>query len=143
MSQDPQADGLTAEEQQEITGMFSANLTTISRASWRGIYGVITRRIDFIGSLEHTRVPLLYLYGEKSKYRAVAEMNVQRFERQNPDMEIIAFPEGIHDLHLQYPETVARILGRFQEATTNVDAVADELAARETGEGSAPRGILP
>lgn len=136
-------DGLTAEEQQEITGMFSANLTTVSRASWRGIYGVITRRIDFIASLEHTRVPLLYFYGEKSKYRAVAEMNAQRFERQNPDMEIIVFREGIHDLHLQYPEAVARILVRFLESTTNVDAVADAVASPEAGEGSVPRGIMP
>ena len=100
--------------------------------------GVITQRIDFIASLEHTRVPLLYLYGEKSKYRAVAEMNAQRFEQQNPDMEMIAFQEGIHDLHLQYPEAVARILVRFLEATTNVDAFADALAARETGEGVRP-----
>lgn len=113
---------LSPEERKEITGMFSANLMTASRASWMSIYRAITSRIDFIRPVEQTRVPVLYLYGEESKYRAVAEMNARRFEQHNPNIEVIAFRGGIHDLHLQYPREVARMILRFMGTEPGVIA---------------------
>ena len=79
-------DGLTPEERKDITGIFSANIMTASRSSWISIYRAITSRIDFMQTVEQTRVPVLYLYGEDSKYRAVAEMNARRFEEHNPNI---------------------------------------------------------
>jgi pimeloyl-ACP methyl ester carboxylesterase len=106
-------DELTPAERREIVGVFSANIHTVSRASWIGIYRAITSRIDFLEALDRTRLPMLYLYGESSKYRAVSEMNARHFERYNPSIEVIAFRGGIHDLQLQYPGEVSRIVQRF------------------------------
>ena len=79
---------------------------TMSRASWMGIYRAITARIDFVEALERTRVPVLYLYGKESKYRAVGETNARRFSESHPNIGVVAFRNGIHDLHLQYPDEV-------------------------------------
>jgi pimeloyl-ACP methyl ester carboxylesterase len=133
---------LTPEEQREIIDIFSANIMTVSRVSWTKIYRVITRRIDFIASLADTRVPLLYLYGEKSKYRAVAEMNASRLEAQNPGAEIVPFMEGIHDLHLQYPHAVASTILRFLAANPGARIVAGRRVVSGSGGDSAPDGTI-
>ena len=134
---------LTPEERLEITGVFSANIMTVSRVSWSKIYRVITHRIDFIASLAHTRVPLLYLYGEKSKYRAVAEMNAGRLGAQNPGTEIVSFPEGIHDLHLQYPHAVASTILRFLGVTSDARVMAGGVVVPGAGVESVPDGFMP
>ena len=135
----PAWDGLSPAERQEIVGVFSANIHTVSRSSWAGIYRVITHRIDFMDALDRTRVPMLYLYGEDSKYRAVAEMNARHFERHNPSIEVIAFRGGIHDLQLQYPGEVSRIVERFL-GTTPADGVAARSAAAAGGAGTPAPG---
>jgi pimeloyl-ACP methyl ester carboxylesterase len=108
-------DALTAEQRQEIVGIVSANIRTMSKASWTGIYQAITKRIDFTDALAGSQVRVLYLVGTDSKYRAVAEMNVKQFETHHPKVEVIRFAGGIHDLHLQHPDAVAgavlRLLG--------------------------------
>jgi len=125
-------DELSPAERQEVVGVFSANLHTVSRASWIGIYRAITNRIDFMQALDWVRVPMLYLYGEDSKYRAVAEMNARHFKRHNPNIEVISLRGGIHDLQLQYPGEVSRIVQRFLDPT-----LADGVTARSA---AAPGG---
>lgn len=127
-------DELTPAERREIIGVFSANIHTVSRASWNGIYRAITSRIDFLEALDRTRVPILYLYGEDSKYRAVAETNARHFERHNPSIEVVAFRGGIHDLQLQCPGELTRLVLRFLDM-----APAEGVAARPGG----PAGSLP
>lgn len=108
---------LTPEARRDVTGVFSANIMTVSRASWMGIYRAITTRIDFLEALQRTRTPVLYLYGEASKYRAVAEANARQFSERHPTIDVVAFRNGIHDLHLQYPEEISRlVLGFFGAA---------------------------
>jgi pimeloyl-ACP methyl ester carboxylesterase len=125
-------DELSPEERKEITGIFSANIMTASRSSWISIYRTITHRIDFIESVEQTRVPVLYLYGKDSKYRAVAEMNARRFEEHNSNIEVISFRRGIHELHLQYPGDVARMILRFMGTEPGI--VASGTATPGAGE---------
>jgi pimeloyl-ACP methyl ester carboxylesterase len=137
----PAWETLTPEERKDITGMFSANLRTASRASWMSIYRAITSRIDFIQPVEQTRVPVLYLYGEESKYRAVAEMNARIFEQHNPNIEVVAFQGGIHDLHLQYPREVARMILRFMGTEPGI--VASGAAPPGAGVPTDLRGMLP
>jgi pimeloyl-ACP methyl ester carboxylesterase len=129
---------LTSEEQDEITEIFSANIMTVSRSSWMNIYRAITNRIDFIDSLERMRVPVLYLYGEDSKYRAVAEMNARRFEEHNPNIEVISFQGGIHDLHLQYPHEVSSVVLKFLEPQSDKGVVAGVVTVPGIGERSDP-----
>lgn len=127
---------LTPEERKEVTGIFSANLQTVSRFSWMSIYRAITGRIDFIETLEYTQVPILYLYGEESKYRAINAMNVEGFETLNPHIRIIAFKNGIHELHLQYPQEVVRTISAFLGREPGRNVVADGVEGLETGGAS-------
>jgi len=125
----PAWEGLSRDEKQEIVTIVSANIKTSTRSSWTGIYRAITRRIDFMDALESSPVRVLYLYGSDSKYRAVAEMNVARFERHGENIEVVPFPGGIHDLHLQYPDAVAGMVLQFLATTPRKDVVADALFA--------------
>jgi pimeloyl-ACP methyl ester carboxylesterase len=104
---------LTPEARRDVIKVFSANIMTVSRASWMGIYRAITTRIDFVEALQRTRVPVLYLYGEESRYRAVAEANARQFWESHPNIGVVAFRNGIHDLHLQYPDELSRLVLRF------------------------------
>jgi pimeloyl-ACP methyl ester carboxylesterase len=104
---------LSPERRREVTAIMTANIQGLSRASWSGIYRAITQRIDFMAAVEQTPVRGLYLYGEASKYRAVAEMNAEHFLRLAPGIEVMAVAGGIHDLHLQHPRTVSRLVLRF------------------------------
>ncbi len=125
---------LTPEEKEEITGIFSANIKTVSRASLLGIYRAITDRIDFTEALDHMRVPTLYLYGEDSRYRQVVEMNVRSLETHIPTVEIISFKSGIHELHLQYPQDVTRIILQFLETEPGQRVVAGGIGGAGAGE---------
>jgi pimeloyl-ACP methyl ester carboxylesterase len=84
------------------------------------------------------RVPVLYLYGEDSKYRAVAEMNARRFEEHNPNIEVISFQGGIHDLHLQYPHEVSSVVLKFLEPQSDKGVVAGVVTVPGIGERSDP-----
>jgi pimeloyl-ACP methyl ester carboxylesterase len=133
---------LTAEERKEITGIVSANLKTASRSSWMSIYRVITDRIDFIQALEHSQVPILYVYGEDSRYRAVVDMNVRNFEAHSPNIEIISFKSGTHELHLQYPQDVARTILRFLGKEPGKNVVADGFDDPAIGSDSSPGPVI-
>jgi pimeloyl-ACP methyl ester carboxylesterase len=56
---------------------------------------------------------VLYLYGEKSELRAMAEMNVRFFRTYLPAVEIVSFKDGVHDLELQKPGEVAHLIIKF------------------------------
>jgi len=121
--------GLSREEQQDIVAVVSANIRTATRSSWLGIYRAITRRIDFTDALDGLRIPVLYIYGTESKYRAVVDLNVGRFARSNPSIEVVPFPGGIHDLHLQFPDAVAGMVLQFLALTPAGGGAAGAAAA--------------
>lgn len=137
----PAWDGLNGEARRDIVEIVRANIRTLSKASWTGIYRAITERIDFMNALTGSHVPILYLYGAHSKYRAVAEMNVARFATHRPSWDVIRFEEGIHDLHLQYPDVVARLVLGFSEATPAVDLAAGQVPP-EADEDLAAEGVM-
>jgi len=122
-----------------IVAVVSANIRTATRSSWLGIYRAITRRIDFTDALDGLRIPVLYIYGTESKYRAVVDLNVGRFERSNPSIEVVPFPGGIHDLHLQYPDAVAEMVLQFRAMTPAGDGVAALGAAPRAHTGTSGR----
>jgi pimeloyl-ACP methyl ester carboxylesterase len=128
---------LTPEEQDEIVEIVTANIRTMSKSSWIGVYRAITERIDFMDAMAGLRARVMYVFGTESKYRAVADMNVERFKAQSPNLEIVPFEGGIHDLHLQYPTAVARIVLRFLGTPPEQDVVAGPLSAPATGDRAA------
>jgi pimeloyl-ACP methyl ester carboxylesterase len=128
----PAWERLTRERQREIVAVVSANVKTSTRASWVGIYRAITRRIDFMEALAASRTPVLYLYGSASKYRAVADANAERLATHGPHVEVVPFPGGIHDLHLQYPEAVTGIVLQFAAGALGASVVS---AGTDPGRG--------
>jgi pimeloyl-ACP methyl ester carboxylesterase len=115
---------LAPDDQEELVEIVAANIRTMSRGSWTGIYRAITERIDFMDAMARLRTRVLYVYGSQSKYRAVADMNVERFAAHSPTFEIVRIEGGIHDLHLQYPDTVAHMARRFVGVPAERDVVA-------------------
>ena len=138
----PAWEKLTPEEREEIIGVVSANIKTSSRSSWNSIYHAITTRIDFIQALAYTRVPILYLYGEDSKYRAVADMNIRSFETFNLPVEVVGVKGGTHELHLQYPHEVARMILQFLGRDSGQRVVVDGFEGPRTTEGSGPELVV-
>lgn len=99
-------------DREEVAGILSANVKTASRVSWHRIDRIIRGTIDFTEAAGKCRVPVLYLYGGASKYRGMAERNA-RFLRENlPSAEVARIEDGIHDLQMQHPGQVAKIIAR-------------------------------
>jgi pimeloyl-ACP methyl ester carboxylesterase len=103
---------LTPEEQADITGIVTANIRTLTRAAWIRMYRVITGRIDFVQDLKQSQVPILYLYGSESRYRAMSEANVQELQELR-NVDTLRIEGGIHDLHLQYPVAMTQLILDF------------------------------
>jgi pimeloyl-ACP methyl ester carboxylesterase len=131
-------DEFTPEERHEVTEVFAANIMTVTRSSWMGIYRAITHRIDFMDALEGTAVPVLYLYGEASKYRAMAEVNARRFQEQNLNVEVVTFRNGVHDLQLQYPDDVSKIALDFFGPRARPQITVGATAGPGAGEALGP-----
>ncbi len=135
-------EGLSRDEQGEIVGIVAANIRTTTKSSWNGIYRAITNGIDFTDALARAPVRALYLYGEDSKYRAVAELNAQRFAESNPTIQVASLQGGIHDLHLQVPHAVTAIILQFLEAEAVPSVVPEPTAAPEIKDEVAPGRLM-
>jgi pimeloyl-ACP methyl ester carboxylesterase len=100
-------------ERKEITEIISQNNKTASRVSWYHISRTLETSKEFVEDTKTIRAPILYLYGENSGYRELAEVNIDFFKNHLPNVEIICFKDGIHDLELQKPEEVANLVLEF------------------------------
>lgn len=116
-------DDLAPAEQDEIVAIQSSYLETATRVSTYRIYRSITSQIDFTAEMANVRTPILYLYGDSSKYRDVAEANLALFRRSALNVEMLELKGGIHDLQLQYPSIVANIMMRRWDAVCEVALV--------------------
>ena len=101
------------EERKEIIEIISQNNKTASRKSWYRISRTLETSKDFAEDTKTIRIPILYLHGEKSGYREMAEVNIDFFKNHLPNVEIVCFKDGIHDLELQKPEEVATLVLEF------------------------------
>ncbi|MEW6376578.1 MAG: alpha/beta hydrolase [Thermodesulfobacteriota bacterium] len=101
------------EDRREIIDIISQNNKTASRISWYHISRTLETSKDFAEDTKTIRSPILYLYGEKSGYREMAEVNIGFFKNHLPNVEIVSFKDGIHDLELQKPEEVATLILEF------------------------------
>jgi pimeloyl-ACP methyl ester carboxylesterase len=137
----PAWDELGGDARRDIVGIVRANVRTLSKASWSGIYRAITERIDFMDALTGSQARILFLYGANSRYRSVAEMNVARFAMHRPPVDVLRFEQGIHDLHLQYPDAIAGLVLRVSGAHPAGDLTARDVSPLED-EGLAAEGVV-
>ena len=108
-------ESLAENEKEEIVQIISQNNKTASRISWYRISRTFENSKDFVEEVKGIQVPVLYLYGKRSEFRSMAELNVQFFKTYLPGIEMVDFEDGVHDLELQKPEEVARLVLKFLE----------------------------
>ena len=100
-------------ERKEMMEIVSQSNKTASRASWYHIIRTLKTSKDFTEEAKTVTLPILYLYGENSDYHDMAKGNADFLKIHLPDVEVISFQDGIHDLQLQKPEEVSSLILEF------------------------------
>jgi pimeloyl-ACP methyl ester carboxylesterase len=100
-------------ERDEIIEIISQTNKTASRISWYRISRTLVTSKDFAEEAKTIRIPILYLYGENSGYRGMAEANAEFLKTHLPNVDVFCLKDGIHNLELQKPEEVAKIILEF------------------------------
>jgi pimeloyl-ACP methyl ester carboxylesterase len=104
---------LSDQEREEIVEIVSQTNKTASRVSWYHISRTLDTSRDFAEEAKTIQIPILYLYGENSDYRDMAESNAEFLKTHLNHVEVVCFKDGIHNLELQKPEEVAKITLEF------------------------------
>jgi pimeloyl-ACP methyl ester carboxylesterase len=104
---------LGGQEKEEIVEIVSQSNKTASRVSWYHISRTLVASRDFAEEAKTIQVPILYLYGENSDYRDMAEANAEFLKTYLPQVEVFCLKDGIHNLELQKPEEVAKFILDF------------------------------
>ena len=100
-------------EKRELKEIVSQNNKTAARISWYHISRTLKTSRDFTEEARIIATPILYLYGEDSDYHGMAKANALFLRSHLPNVDIVSFKDGIHDLQLQKPEEVARLILEF------------------------------
>jgi pimeloyl-ACP methyl ester carboxylesterase len=100
-------------ERKEILEIISQNNKTASCISWYRISRTIETSKDFADEAKTIQIPILYLYGGNSTYHDMAETNAEFLKTHLPNVKIVRFKDGIHDLELQKPEEVSDLVLEF------------------------------
>jgi pimeloyl-ACP methyl ester carboxylesterase len=106
-------DNLNESEREEVLEIVSQNNGTAARISWFHISRTLRTSKDFSEEAKTISTPILYLYGENSDYHDMAKANANFLKTHLPNVEVVSFQDGIHDLQLQKPEEVARLILEF------------------------------
>jgi pimeloyl-ACP methyl ester carboxylesterase len=120
-------DPLKDHERQEIIEIISQTNKTASRVSWYRISRTLVTSKDFAEEAKTIRIPILYLYGENSGYREMAEANAEFLKTHLPQAEVFCLKDGIHNLELQKPEEVTRIILEFLDQNQTNSSAANIL----------------
>jgi len=104
---------LSDQERKEIVEIVSGANKTASRVSWYRISRTLVTSKDFAEEAKTIRIPILYLYGENSGYREMAEANAEFLKTHLLNVEVVSFKNGVHNLELQKPEEVGNLILEF------------------------------
>ncbi len=116
------------EDKKEVFGIISQNNKTASRFSWYHISRTMKTSKDFTEEVKRVQLPILYLYGKKSRYRFMAETNAEFLKKHLSDVTVIYFEDGIHDLELQKPAEVAALVVGFLGERKNAEPLISALS---------------
>jgi pimeloyl-ACP methyl ester carboxylesterase len=108
-------DTLQTVEQAEITAIISKNADAASRRTWLSLARALNKAEDFAEEAKLITAPVLYLSGDKSEFREMTDMNVSYFKNHLPNVELVSFADGVHDLELQKPRVVSEMVAEFIE----------------------------
>ena len=122
---------LSDQEREEILEIISQTNKTASRIPWYQISRTLVTSKDFAEEAKTIRIPILYLYGENSGYRGMAEANAEFLKTHLAQAEVFLVKDGIHNLELQKPEEVARIILDFLNQGQTDCSVADPFLSSQ------------
>ena len=104
---------LTTDQKLRFLEDITCAARSASRIAWYWIGRSPQNVIPFEEEAKRIQSPILYLAGEKSVYRAMAEENIRFLRENHPQAKIVEFSDGIHDLALQKPREVAQEILEF------------------------------
>jgi len=100
-------------EKREVVEIMAQNNKMASRVSWHLISRTLDTSRDFTDQAKTIQTHVLYLYGGNSYYHGMAETNAEFLKNHLPDVKVVRFDDGIHDLELQKPKEVATLVLEF------------------------------
>lgn len=104
---------LGAGAKSELLDIVSHNARAASRLSWLGLSRALINTEDFTEEAKSITAPVLYLSGEKSSFREMTETNIAYFKDHLPNVRMVSFEDGVHDLELQKPRETAALVKSF------------------------------
>jgi pimeloyl-ACP methyl ester carboxylesterase len=111
---------MSQNDQREVFEIIGQNNKMASRVSWYRISRTFENSKDFAEEIKTMRAPVLYLYGKSSEYRQMAIINVEFFKVHLPEVKIVGIEDGIHDLQLQKPKEVTKLILDFVGRNGNI-----------------------
>ena len=104
---------LAAGEKMELLDIISHNARAASRLTWLGLARALINTEDFTEEAKSITAPVLYLSGNRSSFREMTEMNIAYFKDNLPNVRMVSFEDGIHDLELQKPQETSALIRAF------------------------------
>ena len=102
---------LNDSDRAEVLDIISHYTDAATRPTWLGLARALRLTRDFAEEAKAIKAPVLYLYGEKTSFATMINTNVGYFQEHLPQIDLVSFSDGIHDLELQKPrETTTAIL---------------------------------
>ncbi len=97
----------------EVTEIISHYTDAATRPTWLNLARALRTSPDFTEEAKVIKAPVLYLSGDKSAFRDMTETNIDYFKNHLPNVSMISFDDGIHDLELQKPRETASLILDF------------------------------
>lgn len=104
---------MTHQDREEMREELHYNTQSATRVSWYWQSVSPMTSANFEEEAKTISAPILYLYGEQSDFAEMVEENIEFFELYLPDVRIVGFEDGIHDLEFQKPQEVAELIMEF------------------------------
>lgn len=104
---------LAERDKKELLDIIAHNTQAASRFSWLGLARALSNTHDFAEEAKSITAPVLYLAGDRSSFRQMTETNIAYFKNYLPEVRIVSFADGVHDLELQKPRETAALIRTF------------------------------
>lgn len=101
------------EDKAEVLKIISHYTDAATRQTWLSLARALRTSKDFPEEAKVIKAPVLYLSGDKSSFREMTETNINYFKNHLPNVSLVAFDDGIHDLELQKPNETASMVLEF------------------------------
>jgi len=117
------------EDKSAVKEIISHYTDAATRQTWLSLARALRTSKDFTEEAKVIKAPVLYLYGDKSSFREMVDTNIDYFKTHLPNVNMVSFEDGIHDLELQKPKETAAMILDFvapEQARSLASAAADE-----------------